>query len=74
MTRDEMVTLARRMDTADGTEQELDAIMIQLMKELPHGDILTLLFHTRPQLTAEEAVDEALRREAAWRLKSEGRA
>lgn len=65
-----MIVLARRMDTANGSEKELDAIVIQLMKELPHGDILTLLFHTRPQLTAEEAVDEALRREAAWQARS----
>jgi hypothetical protein len=65
-----MVALARRMDTADGTEEELDAMLGQLMRELPHGDILTLLFHTKPELTAEEAVDEALRREAAWRAQS----
>jgi hypothetical protein len=66
MTRDEMVALARRTDNADGTEEELDAILLQLMKELPHGDILNLLFDPNRHLTAEEAVDEALQREAAW--------
>lgn len=67
MTRDELVALATRLDTADGTEEELDDIMDRLEDALPHGDIITLLYHTRPELTAEEAIDEALRREAAYK-------
>jgi hypothetical protein len=70
MTRDEMVAIARRMDTADGTEAELDAMLSQLMAELPHSEILKLLFDPKRYLSAEEAIDEALRREAAWRAQS----
>lgn len=67
MTREQMIAIARRMDTADGTEQELDSLLTQLDEALPHADVVTLLFQARPELTAEAAIDEALRREAAWR-------
>jgi hypothetical protein len=70
MTRDEMVAIARRMDTAGGAEEELYALLHLLMEELPHADILELLFDPKRYLTAEEAIDEALRREAAWRAQS----
>jgi hypothetical protein len=69
MTRDEMVAIARRMDTADSAEEEFDAMLHLLMEALPHADILELLFDPKRCLTAEEAIDEALRREEAWRAR-----
>lgn len=66
MTRDELIALARRLDAPVNSEGELDAIATLLVEALPHGNILKLLYHTRPELTAEEAVDEALRRESEW--------
>ncbi len=66
MTREQLVALARRLDTADGTEEELQEIMNVLVRTLPHGDILQLLYHTRPELSADDAVDEAMRRQRAW--------
>lgn len=59
-----MIALARRLDTADGAEEELDDIMDRLVDALPHSGIVNLLYHHLPELTAEEAIDEALRREA----------
>jgi hypothetical protein len=67
MTRDELVALAKFLDAPVGTEQEIQDVVNRLIDALPHGNILKLLYHTRPELTAEEAVDEALRRESEWR-------
>jgi hypothetical protein len=62
-----MIAMVKRLDAANGSEAELDAITYKLMQELPHADVVTLLYHTRPELSAEEAIDEAMRRERAWR-------
>lgn len=67
MTRDELVDLARHLEV-DASEAELDAILDELIIELPHGNISDLLYHTRPRLTAEQAVDEALRRQRKWEV------
>lgn len=67
MDRDELIALAKFLDAPHGTEEEIHAVMDRLEEALPHGNILNLLYHTRPDLTAEEAVDEALRRESEWR-------
>lgn len=67
MNRDELIALAKFLDAPEGTEEEIHIVMDRLVAALPHGNILNLLYHTRPELTAEEAVDEALRRELEWR-------
>lgn len=66
MSRDQLIALAKRLDAPEGSEEELHAVMDFLVEALPHGDILNLLYHTRPELTAEQAVDEALKREQEW--------
>lgn len=66
MTKDELIALAKFLDTPVGTEQEIQDVKNRLVEALPHGNILKLLYHTRPELTAEEAVEEALRRESEW--------
>jgi hypothetical protein len=67
MTRDQLIALAKFLDAPVGTEQEIQDVKTRLVEALPHGNILKLLYHTRPELTAEQAVDEALRRESEWR-------
>jgi hypothetical protein len=67
MNRDQLIALARQLDAPKGPEEELHVVMDLLVEALPHGNILNLLYHTRPELTAEQAVDEALRREQEWR-------
>lgn len=67
MNRDELVALAEFLDAPKGSEEEVHIVMDRLVAALPHGDILNLLYHTRPELTAAEAIDEALRREREWR-------
>lgn len=67
MTRQELIALATFLDAPEGTEEQVQAVKNRLTEALPHGSILKLLYHTRPELTAQEAVDEALRRESEWR-------
>lgn len=60
MDRGELVALATRLRMADGTTEQLDTITDRLLTALPHSDVMALLFD-RPELTVEEAIDEALR-------------
>ena len=65
MTREEMIALVRKLDQADGAEAELDGILEALIMAVPNGNISDLIFHADPELSIEEVVDEALRREAS---------
>lgn len=68
MTRSEMIDMVRRVQKLDGTENEIDALIGTLIRQVPHANISDLIHRppNRIQLSAEEIVDEALRREAAW--------
>lgn len=48
------------------SEAELDRRLLALERELPQGDVARLLYHARPELTVEEAIEEAMRRQRAW--------
>jgi hypothetical protein len=67
MTRNEMIDMVRRVQTLDGTENEIDDLIGTLVRRAPHAKISDLIHRppNRIQLSAEEIVDEALRREAA---------
>lgn len=61
--RDEMIALANRLRLEDGTTAQLDTIADRLAVALPNAEIMALLFEDT-ELPVEEAIDEALRREA----------
>jgi hypothetical protein len=69
MTRDEMIAMVRRVQELDGTENEVDDMVRTLIRRVPHSKISDLIHYppNRIELTAEQIVDEALRREAEWR-------
>jgi hypothetical protein len=68
MTRDEMIAMVRCVQALDGTENEIDDLVGTLVRLVPHAKISDIIHRppNRIQLSAEEIVDEALRREAAW--------
>lgn len=65
MTRDDLISIARRLEV-DASEAELDDLLDQLVRALPNSQIGDLLFHNTPHLSAEEAIDEALRQQKNW--------
>jgi hypothetical protein len=69
MTREEMIRMVRRIQTLDGTEEQIDCLIVALRETFPHAKVSDLIHYppNRRELTAEQIVDEALRRERAWR-------
>ena len=63
MTRKEMIDIVRRVSNAEGTEEQLDRLMDELETAAPNARISNLIFWTSPELTPEQVVDEAIRRE-----------
>lgn len=61
MTRDELVTLVRRIMTCDGSEEEIDLMLDRLKASVPHPRVTDLIFYASdPNVSAEAVVDEAL--------------
>jgi hypothetical protein len=58
--RDELVQLARRILACDGTEEEMDALQLELERRLPGPGVSDLMFHQEPELTPEEIIERAL--------------
>lgn len=60
MRRDEMVQLVEQIVGCDGTEAEIDAKIMLSEKSTVCPDVIDLMFHHEPELTAEEVVDAIL--------------
>ncbi|MGK5638901.1 bacteriocin immunity protein [Streptomyces sp. URMC 126] len=61
MERDELVRLVRRvMDGEGADEAEHDALVAELERNVPHPAVTDLIYHHRPELSAEQVVDAAL--------------
>ena len=57
---DELVEIVRRLQSADGTEAELDALLEKLERSVLHPEVSDLIFYSEREMTAEEIVAEAL--------------
>lgn len=57
---DELVGIVRRLQNAEGSEAELDALMEKLERSVPHPEVSDLIFYPKREMTAEEIVAEAL--------------
>ncbi len=57
---DELVEIVRRLQTAEGNDAELDALMEKLERSVPHPEVSDLIFYSYREMTAEEIVAEAL--------------
>ncbi|WP_171161685.1 bacteriocin immunity protein [Streptomyces sp. I05A-00742] len=61
MDRDGLVRLVRRIMAGEGeTEAEHNALVAELRRNVLHPAVTDLIYHRRPELSAEEVVDEAL--------------
>lgn len=63
MNRSDMIALVERLAAADGTEEELDGILDQLVNSAPNSMISDLIYYPDAERDPEQIVDEALRRE-----------
>jgi hypothetical protein len=61
-----MLQAVQRIYQVDGTEEEIATTVAMLRKEFPHAKIIDLIFHDFRELTPEQVVEEAMRREAEY--------
>jgi|JI9StandDraft_2_1071091.scaffolds.fasta_scaffold03929_9 hypothetical protein len=60
LTKEELVRLVGRIQSADGTEDEIDAMIDQLQENVPRPDVSDLIFYPEEEMTAEQIVEQAL--------------
>jgi hypothetical protein len=70
LTRDEILKAVVTLCAGGTTEEEDVALANHLRQELPHSKIIDLIFQDMRNLTPEQVVDEALRREADYARQS----
>ncbi len=63
MTRAEIIATVGRLLAADGTEQQLEAMLRALIQIAPQGEFVDLIFYPDRPRSAEEIADEAILRE-----------
>jgi hypothetical protein len=66
MTRDEILSLVQSIYTGSADDVIVSRLLDKLEVALPHGDICDLIFQDMRNLTPEQVVDEAIRREADY--------
>ena len=59
LTRQELIELINKIKNCDGTEEEIDNMILVLEKNVPHPEISDLIFWGEEK-TAEQIVDIAL--------------
>ena len=67
MTRQEIIDAVRALDGGKLSEGGQDELIISLDRSLPHSNVVDLIFFHKPELSADEIADEAIRREAEWK-------
>ena len=60
LSKDELVELVRKISAAEGTEEEIDAMLHTLEKNVPHPAVSDLIFWSEEELTPEQIVEKAL--------------
>jgi hypothetical protein len=66
VTRDEILSLVQSIYTEVTDDVIVSRLLDKLEIALPHGDICDLIFRDMRNLTPEQVVDEAIRREADY--------
>lgn len=59
-TKEELVRLVERIQKAEGTEEEIDAMIDRLQESVPHPSVSDLIFYPEEEMTAEQIIDVAL--------------
>ena len=70
MEKDRILELVKSIYTGSTDNAVVDPILDKLEEALPHGNICDLIFQDMRNLTPEQVVDEALRREAEHAARS----
>jgi hypothetical protein len=70
MEKSEVLSLVRSIYTGSTDEAIVYPILDKLEEALPHGDVCNLIFQDMRNLTPEQVVDEALKREAEYAARS----
>jgi hypothetical protein len=60
VTKEELVRLVERIQNAEGTEEEIDAMIDQFQENVPRPDASDLIFYPEEEMTAEQIVEQAL--------------
>lgn len=58
--REELIEMVQKLIDATLPEEDLDSFLEEVERNVPHRRTMNLIYHTNPQLTAEEVVDKAL--------------
>ncbi|WFR62860.1 bacteriocin immunity protein [Paenibacillus amylolyticus] len=56
----QLIELVRKLMDAEGTEAELDDMLTELQRQVPHAEISNLIYWDDRDLTPEQIVEEAL--------------
>jgi hypothetical protein len=60
LTREELISLVRKIANSEGTEEEINEWMEVLRRSVPHPAVSGLIFWPKEPKTPEQIVDEAL--------------
>ncbi|ADO55810.1 e9imm peptide [Paenibacillus jamilae] len=60
LNRSELIQLVDKIIRGEGTEEELDSMLTEVMQNTPHPGISNLIYWDDRDLSAAEIVDEAL--------------
>ena len=66
MTRDDILSMVYKIYSGPAKNATITPLLDKLWKALPHSHISDLIFHNPVELTPEQVVDEAMRREAEY--------
>lgn len=58
--RNQIISLVQKISNAEGSEEELNAMMGYLVSSVPHPNVIDLIFDADTDLTAEQIADIAL--------------
>ena len=60
MRRDQLVALVRRLQRAEGTEEEQATWLARVERNVPDPEVSDLIYHSPAAMSPEEIVDRAL--------------
>lgn len=58
--KEELVRLVERIQNAEGTEEEIDAMIEHFQASVPHPTVSDLIYYPDEEITAVQIVDVAL--------------
>ncbi|GMK38553.1 hypothetical protein PCCS19_16070 [Paenibacillus sp. CCS19] len=59
-TKEELIEIVQKIMCAEGSEEELDSLILLLEQNVPHPNVSDLIFWNEEELSAEDVVEQAL--------------